>query len=73
MNGDKTMGSVDFANKFHGFELDGKSHIVFITGGAFGLHTIIYTKKSRYDYQLRPNDLPPYDGKGNAMRSIISC
>ena len=40
----KTMGSVEFANKIQSFELDGKSHIVFIIGGAFGLHPIIRQK-----------------------------
>ena len=40
----KTMSSPDFAEKIQGFEMDGKSNIVFIIGGAFGLHPTIRQK-----------------------------
>jgi len=40
----KTLGSQQFAKKIEGFQLDGRSHIQFIIGGADGLNDEIRRK-----------------------------
>ncbi len=37
----KTMSSPMFSKKIQGYELDAHKHIVFVIGGAFGLHASI--------------------------------